>query len=357
VSADWREHLRPTLRDLGMYDVEPADASLARMHANECPEPWPAEVMDAVAATVRHVELGRYPDTSGRRLRALLGERFGCAPDRVVLGNGSDEVITLLLIALSGRSGPVVYPMPTFVMYGHRARVLGLPLREVPVDDTMQLREDAMDEALEGAAICFLARPNNPTGALWDRGIIERLMQRHPGTVFVIDEAYIDYAPGESMWQPDAPANFVLMGTLSKIGLAALRVGYCIAPPELAAPLHVARDPYNVSATSLAIAEVVLTRFADAQNSMIARTLANRRRLEQLLASIPGAVVFPSAANLVLCRLADANAPAALCERLREVGVLLKDVSRAPGLDRCIRASVGTSDDLDRLEDALRRSA
>jgi histidinol-phosphate aminotransferase len=355
VSGSWHDHLRHTLRDLGMYDVEPADASLARLHANECPEPWPSEVMDAVADTVRAVELGRYPDTSGRRLRALLGERFGCHPDRVVLGNGSDEVITLLLVALSGKAAPVVYPVPTFVMYSHSARVLGLPLREVPVDAAMQLREDAMDEALRGAALCFLARPNNPTGALWDAAVIERLMERHPTTVFVIDEAYVDYAPGQSTWRPDGPPNYVLLGTLSKIGLAALRVGYCIAPPDLAAPLHVVRDPYNVSATSLAVAELVLTRFADVQAAMVARTLANRDRLARLLAAIPGAVVFPSAANLVLCRLADDDAPAALCERLRESGVLLKDVSKVPGLQRCIRASVGTDAELDRLERALNR--
>jgi histidinol-phosphate/aromatic aminotransferase/cobyric acid decarboxylase-like protein len=240
-------------------------------------------------------------------------------------------------------------------MYSHSARVLGLPLREVPVDDAMQLQEAAMDEALRGAAICFLARPNNPTGALWDAGLIERLMQRHPSSVFVIDEAYVEYAPGESMWRADGPPNYVLLGTLSKTGLAALRVGYCIASTDLAGALHVVRDPYNISATSLAIAELVLTRFADVQAAMVARTRANRARLARLLAAIPGATVFPSAANLVLCRLADDAAPAELCERLREVGVLLKDVSKIPGLERCIRASVGTDDDLDRLERALIR--
>jgi histidinol-phosphate aminotransferase len=353
----WREHLRPPLRELGMYDVEPADASLARLHANECPEPWPVEVMDAVADTVRAVELGRYPDTSGRKLRALLGQRFGCEPDRVVLGNGSDEVIAMLLLALSGRAAPVVYPVPTFVMYGHSARVLGLPVREVAVDEAMQLREAAMHEALEGAALCFLARPNNPTGALWDAAVIGRLMQRHPDTVFVIDEAYIAYAPGASLWRAEGPPNFMLLGTLSKVGLAALRVGYGIAPPELAKALHVVRDPYNISATSLAIAELVLTRFGDVQARMIARTLANRERLAKLLAAIPGATVFPSAANLVLCRLADDDAPTRLCDRLREAGVLLKNVSHVPGLGRCIRASVGTDAELDRLEAALRRSA
>lgn len=354
-ASSWGRHLRASLAQLEVYDVPPARAE-ARMHANECSEPWPDAVMDALAETVRGLELGRYPDTSGRRLRAILAERHGCDPDRIVLGNGSDEIISIVLTALSGGEpgpGAIVVPIPTFVMYDHVARVLGMSVREVLVDENLQLPVDAMDRALHGACVCFLARPNNPTGALWDAEVVEHLIARHPATVFVIDEAYAAYAPGESLWRPDLPDNVVFMSTLSKVGLAALRVGYCIAHPELAHALDKVRHPYNVSQTSLALAETVLTRFADVQAEMIARTLENRERLRAILQTIPGAIVHPSAANLVLVRLPEPDRAPALRAHLAARDILVKDVSHLPRLEGCLRASVGTAADLDRLEQAL----
>ena len=355
----WARHLRPTLAGLSIYDLPPADPAHARLHANECPEPWPPEVMAALGEVVRGLELGRYPDTSGRQLRAALGRRHGCDPDRIVLGNGSDEIIGLLLQALSApgpKPGVVVVPCPTFFMYGHCAHVLGMELREVLVGEDLELPEAPLDEALAGASVCFLARPNNPTGSLWSAARIRRLVADHPDVVFVIDEAYAAYAPpGSSLWDPAAPSNQVHMGTLSKVGLAALRVGYCIAHPALAEAMNKVRHPYNVSATSLAIAQAVLERFGAVQEAMLARALQGRERLRSLLATIPGANVLPTAGNLVIVRLrADDEAPR-LCAHLATHGVLVKDVSHLPRLKRCLRVSVGTDAELARLAEALAR--
>lgn len=354
----WARHLRPTLATLSIYDVPPADRAQVRMHANECPEPWPAEVMAALGEVVRGLELGRYPDTSGRRLRAVLGRRHGCDPDRVVLGNGSDEIIGLLLQALSSPGpapGVVVTPIPTFFMYGHNARVLGMEVREVLLHEDLELPEGPLDDALAGASVCFLARPNNPTGSLWSAARIRRLVDDHPDVVFVIDEAYAAYAPpGSSLWDPAAPSNQVHMATLSKVGLAALRVGYCIAHPVLARAMNTVRHPYNVSATSLAIAEAVLERYGPVQDAMIARALDGRARLTSLLRAIPGADVLPSAGNLVLVRLRGHDEAPRLSAHLAARGVLVKDVSHLPRLQRCLRVSVGTDAELDRLEAGLR---
>lgn len=354
MTAPWHRHLRRSLAGLSAYDVPPAAPTQVRLHANECPEPWPSYVGDAVAARVREIELGRYPDTSGRRLRRILAERHGCDPDRVVLGNGSDEIISFLTTALSQERGAVVTPVPTFVMYAHCARVLDLPVREVEVGADMHLRPEAMDLALQGSALCFLARPNNPTGVLWKEDVITDLMQRHPQTVFVLDEAYTPYAPGRSMWQPDGPVNYVHMATLSKVGAAALRVGYCIAPVALAEALHKIRHPYNISATSLAIAELLLTEFEDEQAAMLERAIASRRRLTLILSSIEGAQVFDSASNLVVVRLSRSGAARRLWSYLRTRDILVKDVSDHPLLAECLRVSLGTTAELDRLENALR---
>lgn len=353
MTTSWRRHLRPTLAALEVYDVEPSRAP-SRMHANECPEPWPADVSAALAEVVGALELNRYPDTSGRTLRRVLAERHGCDPDRVVLGNGSDEIIAMLITALSGAgAGHLAIPCPTFVMYAHCARVLGMGVREVPLRDDLELDEAGLRAALDGAAICFLARPNNPTSGLWAAAQVRGLVRDFPDTVFVIDEAYAAYAPGCSLWSPNSPSNQVHMGTLSKVGLAALRVGYCIADPELALALNKVRHPYNVSQTSIAVAEAALTRFAAAQDQMIAKTIENRARLVALLEQLPDAELFPAHANLVLVRLPSDERARALVARLDAAGVRVKDVTRVPKLSGCVRISVGTDEDLERLAAAL----
>ena len=361
--TEWTRHLRPALAGLAVYESAleaPQGGPIkARLHANECPEPWPAEVMHELGERLFTVELGRYPDSSGRHLRELLASKHGCALDQVILGNGSDEIISLILTALAGRpSEPsfIVIPAPTFIMYAHSARCLGIGVLEVPLTEDLQLDETLMDEALgvaTGAALCFFARPNNPTSSLWDPEVIARLIAAHPGTMFVIDEAYIRYAPGASLWRSDLPANVTYMSTLSKVGLAALRVGYCIAPPALARAINVVRHPYNVSTTSLLIADAILRDFGPAQDVLIAQSLANRDRLLQILGRLPRARVFPAHANIVLVRLDPPEDAPRVAAALAQRGVLVKDASGLPRLNGCLRVSVGTRAELDALEAAL----
>ncbi|MCB9568786.1 MAG: aminotransferase class I/II-fold pyridoxal phosphate-dependent enzyme [Myxococcales bacterium] len=353
----WRRHLRPSLRDLEAYHVPSVDA-LARLHANECPEPWPAEVMADIAERVAAIDLGRYPDRTPLRLRARLAERHGCRPEEVILGNGSDEIIALLLAVLSGdgeRPSAILLPSPTFVMYELSAHAIGLQIIKVPLDQDLELDGPAMRRALRerAPALVFLARPNNPTSSLWDRRLIMELVAEHPATVFVIDEAYIAYAPGESLWRADRPDNYVHMGTLSKVGLAAIRVGYCVAPPALAAALEQVRPPYNIPEPSAVIAEAILERHGDVQAAMIERTIANRDRLAAILGRLPGAHLFPARANIVLARLDPPAAAPRLREALAARGILIKDVSGLAGLSGCVRVSVGTAAELDLLEAAL----
>src|SRR5690606_38970 len=161
-----------------------------------------------------------------------------------------------------------------------------------------QLDAPAMREALDGASVCFLARPNNPTSSLFEKATIEGLVRDFPSTIFVLDEAYAAYLGGEralaSIWRPDGPENLVLMTTLSKIGRAALRLGHCIAPPMLALALNKVRHPYNISATSLVLAEAALTEFGEVQSAMISRAIAHRDALVELVQQIPRVRVYPA---------------------------------------------------------------
>ncbi len=364
----WRKHLRHTLAALDVYDVEPVPDAI-RLNANESPLPWPEHVLRDVTRVVHEIELERYPDTSGRELRAVLGRRFGVDPRRIVLGCGSDEIISFLLVALCdpSRRGVLVVPSPTFVMYEHTARVHDYEIRHVPLNEELQLDEPALDRALEGATIAFFARPNNPTSGLWDEDVLERLWTRHPDVIFVIDEAYVAYAPGASLVRSDAPSNVVFMGTASKIGLAALRVGWCIADAELAHALDKVRHPYNVSQTSLAIARVVLERHEDTLRTQVEACIELRARLvemlEETLARVamhagaggakPRARVFPAHGNLVLVRVGDVAEATRWAKTLREQNILVKNVSTQPGLAGCLRISLGTSAELSALRRAL----
>lgn len=356
----WQKHLRPSLEALTAYDLAPSDAP-SRMHANECPEVWPQEVREELGQAIAQLELNRYPDTSGRALRALLAKKYKVDASRVVLGNGSDEIISILITTLSGApgGGHLVIPTPTFVMYAHTGVVMGVPVKEVALDENFQLRLEPMREALAGAALCFFARPNNPTSSLFARETIETLVQEFPEVIFVLDEAYAAYLGDQrealSIWSPDGADNLVLMSTLSKVGLAALRLGYGIANEELALAMNKVRHPYNISTTSLTLAELALSRFSAQQDAMVAAAIANRSRLESILARVEGAKLYAAHGNLVLCRLESSERATLLVAQLADEGVRIKDVTKVPALEGCIRVSVGTTLELDHLESSLNK--
>ncbi len=354
----WRGSLRPQLAALSVYDppdLAPADPSIrARLHANESPFDWPDALRERFAEIARNLEYQRYPSATGRAVRELFAAEFQVEADRVVVGNGSDEVISLLLTALSGSAAPrLVIPTPTFVMYAHSAQVLGYAVTPVALDDDFQLRPDAMDEALGSATICFLARPNNPTSSLWDADVIEWLTRRHPDTIIVVDEAYGAYAPGTTMYRRDLPSNRVHMSTLSKVGLASLRLGYAVADSELALALHKVRHPYNISSYSLAVAQEILLHHRASLTDLATRGIRARERLEKLLMGIPGARVFPAHGNMVLARLAPDEEAVRLVTRLQSQGILIKNLHGTPQLEGCIRVSIGTDAELDALDAAL----
>ncbi len=359
LPVSWRDHLRPSLGGLGVYrpfDYASAPAGLIRLDANEAAYPLAPEEVEAFRAELARVDARRYPEVSGRPLREALARRWGVAPEQLLLGNGSDEIIDRLVTAFGagtpGAPATVLFPVPTFGEYESLAQVHGARPLPVPLDARFALDEEALAIAVKAhrPALAFFATPNNPTGNRFDPGVLERLA-RLMDAVLVADEAYADFE-GETLLGRvgEVPGLFV-MRSLSKVGFAGLRLGALVGPREAIAELDKARLPYNVNALSLALAAAALARPA-ALEARIRATAARRRELEAALREQGGLDVFPSQANFVLVRTeTDAHA---VWERLLARGVLVRDLSRPGPLANCLRITAGTEEENAACVSALR---
>jgi histidinol-phosphate aminotransferase len=304
--------------------------------------------------------LHRYPDPRASALRAALAGRLGVGGDELVLGNGSDEIIALLCAAfgepVAGKPARVLYPSPTFVMYRHEALAHGLDPVEVPLGPRLEPDVEAMCAAIaqHRPSLVFLATPNNPTGTVWPAEAIDSLLAADDEAIVVVDEAYLAYGPDPSrvarLRDPRWDGRCVVLQTLSKIGLAALRVGYLVGTRELCAEVDKVRSPYNLDAFAQAAATAILTECAAEIDGWAAVVRRERGELCDGLAALPGLDVFPSGGNFVLVRHADAVTVDA---ELRRRGIAVRRFDGG-ALDRCLRITVGTPDENGALLAALR---
>ncbi len=346
-------------RALTAYRV-PATPPPVKLDANESPWPLPAEAQSVLAAALAEIELHRYPDGRAQGVRAALAKRLGGDPDAYVLGSGSDEVIAMLMTACAlPRAGAarakVLYPGPTFVMYGITSKALGLDSVEVPLDARFDLDEAAMDAALtaERPNLAFYASPNNPTGNRFDDAVLERLVTKHPGTLHIIDEAYGPFASTSLYsWCERFPQVGVL-GTLSKVGVAAARVGWVRLHPTVANEVDKVRQPFNLNALSQVTAELALGALAPTLDAQVAAIVRERARLDEGLRRDARLEVFPSEANFVFARVRDGDSQG-LAEALLARGVAIRSFHKYGGrLAGCVRVTVGTPDENERLLSAL----
>jgi histidinol-phosphate aminotransferase len=335
--------IRPDVLAMSGYHVPPS-AGLLKLDAMENPYRLPAELQRALGERLGAVAINRYPVPSYARLKALVREKLG-VPDgaEVLLGNGSDELIAMMSVATARPGACVLAPTPSFVMYEVSARLAGCGFVPVPLAADLSLDVDAMLAAIahHRPAIVWIAHPNNPTGNCFERAAIERILAAAPGLV-VLDEAYQPFALDSWMDALPRHDNLVVMRTVSKLGLAGIRLGYMAASPRWIAEFDKVRPPYNVSVLDEAAAEFALERL-DVLEAQAARLRADRDALSAALAALPGVAVFPSRANFVLVRVPDGPKTAA---GMRERGVLIKDVGRmSPLLADCLRLTVGTPDE------------
>jgi histidinol-phosphate aminotransferase len=349
------------VRRTAAYDVPQPPRMVAKLDANELPYAMPAELRAELGRALAEVALERYPDASARRLREIVVRQVsatalpGGGPDalirpitgdQLVFGNGSDELIAMLCSAFSarrdGRAPAILCPSPSFVYYRLSAIARGVDAIEVPLTAAFELDEPAMVRAIEQhrPSVVFLALPNNPTGTLWRIGFAAELAARFRDAVIVSDEAYFAYSGATSLPVLPEHPNLVVMRTLSKLGMAGLRVGFTISSPAIAAVLEKLRPPYNLSSLDQRAAEFLLQHATAWCAERAADVVAERGRLAAALAA-RGFEVFPSQANLVLIRTTGATA---LWRRLADAGVMVRLFDAGP-LTGCLRVTVGTPAD------------
>ena len=335
--------IRQDVQSMHAYAVQDA-TGLIKLDAMENPHRLPPALQAELGQRLGAVALNRYPGPRIDELRAALARQAGLpAGCALMLGNGSDELISLLAMACDVPGASILSPLPGFVMYAMSAQLQGLKFVGVDLTPDFELDEAAMLAAIaqHQPSIIYLAYPNNPTANLWDDAVIERIVQAAPGLV-VIDEAYQPFSSRSYIDRLGRHPHVLLMRTLSKFGLAGVRLGYMMGPSALIAEIDKVRPPYNISVLN---AEAALFALAHAAvyEAQAADLRAQRQALVQALAALPGVKVWPSDANMVLVRVPDAQAA---FEGMKRRGVLVKNVSKMhPLLANCLRLTVGTADE------------
>lgn len=349
-----QQWVRPEIQALSAYHVAPA-AGMVKLDAMENPYHWPQSMVDEWLQVLREVQVNRYPDPVSAELKEDLKLLMGVDPQcQVILGNGSDELIQIMAMTLAQPGRTILAPEPGFVMYRMIATFCGMEYRGVPLADEFELDLDAMLQAIEEtqAALVFLAQPNNPTGNLFDLDAVKKVCAATPGLV-VLDEAYMAFTDRHHLDLMNEFDNVVVMRTLSKMGLAGLRLGMLFGAAEWISEFEKVRLPYNINVLTEASAKFALTHF-DVMKAQTDELRENRSELYSALQALPLEKVWPSEANFILARAADGQARV-IFETLRDAGVLIKCLDGAhPQLQDCLRFTVGTADENRLLLQALR---
>jgi histidinol-phosphate aminotransferase len=297
-------------------------------------------VREAVLQALAAVSINRYPDPEAEGLRHTLAKMLDVAPDMLLLGNGSDELVQMVLVACGAPGAAVLTPTPTFAMYGLGARMLDQRVVEVPLTTAWGLDLPQMLAAIarERPRVTFLATPNNPTANCFDGAAVHRLIEAMPG-VIVIDEAYYEFSGQTVLPLLKSYPHLLVFRTLSKVGMAGLRVGILVGNPDLVREINKVRLPYNLNAYSQVAAAVVLQHWEMLAPEFHA-IIHGREQLREALERIPGVTVFPSQANFLLARV-DAGAER-VWEALGAHGILVRHFPGSSALQDCIRITVGT---------------
>jgi histidinol-phosphate aminotransferase len=345
--------LRTDIQNLHAYSVQPS-TGMVKLDVMENPYALAPELQQELGQRLGQVALHRYPAERTQMLKQALAQHAHLPPQcELMLGNGSDELITLLTLAHAQPGAVILAPLPGFVMYEMSAQLQGVRFVGVPTTAEFELDLGAMLKAIaeHQPALIWLAYPNNPTANLWSDTDIDAIIEAAPGWV-VMDEAYQPFAQRHSLDRLTRYENVLVMRTLSKFGLAGVRIGYVMGPSVFIHELEKLRPPFNVSSLNTEAALFALEHTAEySRQAMLIRQ--ERERLSSILEAWANVRVYPSQANMLLLRVGHPGA-AAVYAGMRARGVLIKNVSGIhPLLSDCLRITIGTPEENTRMLLAL----
>lgn len=339
--------IRPDVRAMSAYAVADSKGFL-KLDAMENPYSLPQDLKAELAARLANVALNRYPVPSYTNLKAKICRNMGIPEGYgIMLGNGSDELISLVAqaCATKDRSAKMIAPVPGFVMYALSAQFAGMEFIGIPLKTDFTLDTEAMLSAIEQyrPAVVYLSQPHNPTGTLFEEKDVIRIIEAMSDKGIVIsDEAYQPFAEASFMSKLPAYSNLVVMRTVSKLGLAGIRLGYMTATAELLGEFDKVRPPYNVNVLTEATAEFAMDHIA-VFNQQAAIIRSEREKLAKALEKLPGVEVFPSRANFLLVRVTHADE---IFEKLLSRKILIKNMGKMhPLLQNCLRITVSSPEE------------
>jgi histidinol-phosphate aminotransferase len=344
--------IRQEIRALSAYQV-PSSQGLVKLDAMENPYPLPPSLREGLAQRLSECEVNRYPDANPLLLKETLKRVMGVpAHAEILLGNGSDEIIQILALALNQPGAVMMGVEPGFVMFRMIATFTGMRFVGVPLNADFSLPLEALLQAIaqHQPRVIFLAYPNNPTGNCFDEADIERVLQAATGWV-VVDEAYFPFTPQTFMPRLLSHPRLLVMRTVSKLGLAGIRLGFLCGPAAIIGELEKVRLPYNISVLDQLVAQEVLSH-PEVLREQCHQIVAARKVLFEGLSTLPGVLAFPSQANFILFRVANAQA---VFDGLKARGILVKKLCGShPLLTGALRVTVGTPHENSQFLNALK---
>lgn len=353
MSIDINSLVREDIKDMAPYEPHIFE-NVIKMDANENPYDFPAEIWQEIFTQVGQTGFTRYPDPLAKSLRQELSLYTGVPAEQIIVGNGSDELIQLLLQTFGGPGTRSVIPYPTFSMYAIHTRItggtpVGVPLRD---DFTLPVDEVIKENKVPGSKITFLCTPNNPTGSLIPVSEVETILQNSNGIV-VADEAYLEFYGLETCTSLlEKYNNLAIIRTFSKaFALAGLRVGYMLASTEIISSMMKLKQPYNVNVFSQEAAKLVL-RHRDKFKTQVDSIIAERDRLFALLQQLLGVTAYPSGANYIMFKTAKPGSD--VHKQLIAQGILIRDLNGGSGLANCLRVSMGKKEENDLFLEKLK---
>jgi histidinol-phosphate aminotransferase len=349
-------HVKPSVRTLGAYTLKPYEPRI-KLNQNESPYDVPQAIKDRIHAALAERPWNRYPPFVAANFIQAVSEATRWPADGILVANGSNELIQSVLAVVVGPGVSVVIPEPTFTLYRLMTEVNGGAAVSVPLDEELRFDVDGIIRAARGAnaAVVVLCSPNNPTGSALTREEIERVHDETDALV-LLDQAYVEFGGYDAIPLLEGRPRLVVLRTFSKaMAMAGLRAGYMLAHPALTAEVNKAKLPYNINFfTEVAAAEVLRCR--DVMHEMVCAICSERDRVVAEMERVPGIRVYPTAANFVLFRVeAPGITHGRLFDRLlADHGVLVRDVSKYPMLERCLRVNAGAPEENDVFLDGLR---